>query len=230
MAKRYHAKRDSSRRQSPLPARCSLFASDGPQSKSFYVVCEADAVSNPSTSCASSGSFSFLGVGGELPLPRRALQELLRSLGNLSSTQAEAGVRVTQTWCFIRSQQQAANSCNSSTTPLTGSTTCAFYDVTKGNNSVPCAANSPAGTSPNCSSTTAGTNGVLVSPASPTTPAWTTAAGYDLATGLGSVNVANLATQWPLALGNFKGTTSTLLINNSATPAAFTHGTAVTAR
>jgi len=55
----------------------------------------------------------------------------------------------------------AGQSCNSSTTPLTGSATCSFYDITKGNNSVPCAANSPAGTSPNCSSTTAGTNGVL---------------------------------------------------------------------
>src|SRR5712664_1331935 len=42
----------------------SLFASDGPKSHSFYVVCQADAVSNPSTSCASSGPFSFLGVGG----------------------------------------------------------------------------------------------------------------------------------------------------------------------
>ena len=90
----------------------------------------------------------------------------------------------------------SGQSCNSSTEPLSGST-CAFNDVTKGNNSVPCV-----GSSPNCSSKTAAT-GVLVSPASATTPAWTTATGYDLATGLGSVNVANLNTQWPLAVGTF---------------------------
>src|SRR5208337_1895819 len=43
----------------------SLFASDGPQSDSFYLVCQADAVpaGNP-PSCASSGSFSFEGAGG----------------------------------------------------------------------------------------------------------------------------------------------------------------------
>src|SRR6266446_776067 len=43
----------------------SLFASDGPQSQSFYLVCQADAIkAGSSPSCASSGSFSFLGVGG----------------------------------------------------------------------------------------------------------------------------------------------------------------------
>jgi hypothetical protein len=118
----------------------------------------------------------------------------------------------------------AGQSCNSSTTPLTGSATCSFYDVTKGNNSVPCAGNSP-----NCSSTTTGTNGVLVSAASPTTPAWTTATGYDLATGLGSVNVANLATQWPTAVGTFHGTTTSLTLNSGAA-VNITHGTAVSAK
>ncbi len=117
----------------------------------------------------------------------------------------------------------AGQSCNSSTEALSGST-CAFNDVTKGNNSVPCAGNSP-----NCSSKTTGTNGVLVSPASATTPAWTAAAGYDLATGLGSVNVANLSTQWPLAVGTFKAPTTSLKINGSITPPAITHGTSVTA-
>ncbi|HYT21838.1 MAG TPA: Ig-like domain repeat protein [Candidatus Polarisedimenticolia bacterium] len=208
----------------------SLFASDGPSSKSFYVVCEADALppgSNPS--CASSGPFGFLGVGGtsaSAPSFAGIIALIGQSEFNASRSRRQGNANLV----LYKIAATAANSCNSSTTPLTGSTTCAFYDVTKGNNSVPCAANSPAGTSPNCSSTTAGTNGVLVSPASPTTPAWTTATGYDLATGLGSVNVANLATQWPLALGSFKGTTSTLLINNSATPAAITHGTAVTAK
>jgi hypothetical protein len=114
-------------------------------------------------------------------------------------------------------------SCNSSTEALSGST-CAFNDITKGNNSVPCAGNST-----NCSSKTTGTNGVLVSAATPTIPAWTTSAGYDLATGLGSVNVANLATQWPLAVGTFKVPTTSLKINGSITPPAITHGTAVTA-
>src|SRR6266700_4928965 len=118
----------------------------------------------------------------------------------------------------------SGQSCNSSIEGLTGST-CAFNDVTKGNNSVPCA-----GTSHNCSSTTSGTNGVLVSPASATTPAWTTAPGYDLATGLGSVNVTTLATQWPLAVGNFHATTTSLTVNGTTSPAPIPHGTSVTVK
>ena len=119
----------------------------------------------------------------------------------------------------------AGQSCNSSTTPLTGSATCSFYDVTKGNNSVPCTGNST-----NCSSTTTGTNGVLVSTASPTTPAWTTATGYDLATGLGSVNVANLNAQWPLAVGAFHATATALTINGGTSTVTITHGTSVAAK
>jgi len=115
-------------------------------------------------------------------------------------------------------------SCNSSTEALSGST-CAFNDVTKGNISVPCAGNST-----NCSSKTANTNGVLISTASPTTPAWSTATGYDLATGLGSVNVANLATQWPIAAGKFVATITSLTVNGGTSPVTVTHGTAVTAK
>ena len=59
-----------------------------------------------------------------------------------------------------------------------------------GTNSVPCT-----GGKPNCSIATAGT-GVLVDPAHTGTEAWTTTAGYDLATGLGTVNIGNLAANW----------------------------------
>ncbi len=60
------------------------------------------------------------------------------------------------------------------------------------------------GGTPNCSNTTAGANqyGVLVvDPTKPTTtsPAWTTTAGYDNATGLGSLNVTNLLGSWASA-------------------------------
>src|SRR5581483_8473970 len=101
---------------------------------------------------------------------------------------------------------------------------CVFYDVTHGNNAVPCAAKSFG-----CSSTTTG-NGVLVDPANKTTPAWTAKPGYDYATGLGTVNVANLAAAWGTALGSLKGTTTSFNFNNSASTLNITHGTAVTAQ
>ena len=207
----------------------SLFASDGPQSLSFYLLCQADALppgGNPS--CASSGPFSFFGAGGT-SASSPAFAGIM-ALINQSQGAGMVGRQGNANPVLYRIAATAGQSCNSSTTPLTGSPTCSFYDITKGNNSVPCAANSPTGTSPNCSSTTAGTNGVLVSPASPTTPAWTTAAGYDLATGLGSVNVTNLATQWPLALANFHATTTSLTVNGSTSPAPITHGASVSVK
>jgi subtilase family serine protease len=200
----------------------SLFASDGPQSDSFYLVCQADGVpaGNP-PSCASTGSFSFGGAGGT-SASSPAFAGIMALINQNNGRQGNANPTL------YKIAATAGQSCNSSTQPLTGST-CSFNDVTKGNNSVPCVANSPAGTSPNCSSTTSGTNGVLVSTGSSTTPGWTTAPGYDLATGLGSVNVANLATQWPLTVGTFKSTLTTLKINGSTTPGTITHGTSVTA-
>lgn len=83
--------------------------------------------------------------------------------------------------------------CNSSlgNTPAAG---CVFNDITKGNISVACVANTP-----NCSNTTTSGFGVLVYPGSTSSalaPAFTAGAGYDLATGLGSINVTNLLNHW----------------------------------
>lgn len=196
----------------------SLFASDGPQSMSFYLFCEADSIApgNP-PSCASSGSFSFQGAGGT-SAASPAFAAIMALINQNNGRQGNANP------VLYKIATTSGQSCNSSIEALSGST-CAFNDVTKGNNSVPCV-----GTSPNCSSTTASGTGVLVSAASPTTPAWTTAAGYDLATGLGSVNVTNLATQWPLAAGNFHPTTTALTVNGSTSTVTITHGTSVAAK
>jgi hypothetical protein len=63
----------------------------------------------------------------------------------------------------------------------------------------------------NCSSNVASQTGVLVKPGSTTTEAWTAGAGYDMATGLGSVNAKNLATQW--ATVNRVATSTTLALS-----------------
>jgi len=60
---------------------------------------------------------------------------------------------------------------------LAQTTTNVFHDITAGNNSVPCAPESP-----DC---TSGSYGFTAGP------------GYDLATGLGSIDVFNLVTAWP---------------------------------
>jgi hypothetical protein len=84
---------------------------------------------------------------------------------------------------------QNAGNCNSSTGPQSS---CAFNDITHGNNNVPGQAGAAA------------------------------AAGYDLATGLGSVNAANLVASWNTV--TFRATTTLLLVS----PATVTHGQAAT--
>ena len=83
-----------------------------------------------------------------------------------------------------------------------------FHDVTAGNNAVPCAAGSP-----QC-----GGNGFLTG--------YDAGTGYDLATGLGSVDISALAAAWPTV--TFTPTTTALLVDGAVTPLTIKHGTPVT--
>jgi len=89
----------------------------------------------------------------------------------------------------------------------------AFHDIPTGSTiGGPCASSSP-----NCKTNTAGDiYGVLTG--------YSTTTGYDLATGLGSVDAANLVNNWSKA--TFTATTSTLTLNNG-NAINVTHGTAV---
>ena len=83
-----------------------------------------------------------------------------------------------------------------------------FHDITTGNNSVPCAPGSP-----NCAKNAAGYYYET---------GYNAGAGYDLATGLGSVDAAALIANW--ASAGLAATTTTL----TAAPTAIVHGTPVT--
>jgi hypothetical protein len=87
--------------------------------------------------------------------------------------------------------------CNGSTTTTPPATTCIFNDVTVGNNVVP----GEVGTQ------------------------YQANAGYDLTTGLGSVNVANLVNAW--SASTFSPTTTALKLNSGVTPITVPHGTSV---
>src|SRR5260370_32890843 len=89
--------------------------------------------------------------------------------------------------------------CNgSSTTTLPDIKNCIFNDTTIGNNAVPGELNYGLSTAK-----------------------YQAAAGYDLAAGLGSVNVANLVSQWNTV--KFNPTITTLTLNNGS-PVNITHG------
>jgi pro-kumamolisin-like protein/Big-like domain-containing protein len=191
----------------------SLFASNGPKTNNFYVVCEADAVNTASDSCVTSGSAEFLAIGGtSASSPAFAA---IMALINQQTGQRQGNAN----YVLYKLAAMAGASCNSST--FTGGkavpASCIFYDTTKGNNSVACV-----GGSTNCSNTSTGANqfGVLVDPSAPKTPAWTTTTGYDRATGLGSVNVANVATNWTKA--TFSASTTQI---TSSPSSSVPHGT-----
>jgi hypothetical protein len=70
--------------------------------------------------------------------------------------------------------------------------TCTFYDVTQGDMDVNC-------TGTNNCYRPSGTNGVLSTSNSSYAKAYGTGTGWDFATGIGSVNAANLVNNWPVA-------------------------------
>jgi hypothetical protein len=106
---------------------------------------------------------------------------------------------------------------------------CIFYDVNdtvfpgeNSNNSVSCISGSP-----NCNSIPTWTGySILVTDVAgtSTTAAWTTGAGYDLATGLGSVNAANLVNNWTSASFTPSKTTLSLSTTPVTDPLTLTHG------
>ena len=86
--------------------------------------------------------------------------------------------------------------------------TTVFHDIENGNNSVPCVSGSP-----NC-----GTNGFL--------NGYNAGIGYDLATGLGSVDVKQLIQNWSGV--SLHSTSTSLTINGSSTAYTGTHGQSLT--
>jgi hypothetical protein len=194
----------------------SLFAGDGFVSGSFCVFCEMDAnasLSPPgsSTSCDLNSPYTdFQGAGGT-SVSAQAFAGIMALVNQKYGPQGNAN------YVLYPLAATAGASCNSSALPA-NSSSCIFYDVQTGNNSVACV-----GGSPNCSNTNSasGNYGILeVNPPSNSAPAWAAAPGYDLATGLGTVNAYNLVQNWK---SNFTATTTTL----SLSPTTITHGAAV---
>ncbi|MGB8030941.1 MAG: protease pro-enzyme activation domain-containing protein [Terracidiphilus sp.] len=191
----------------------SLFASAG-FNGSFYIICEQDftpfgVILGADFPCSLANE-TFVGVGGtSAAAPTFA--------GILALVEQKAGSRQgNANYVLYNLAAQPGASCNSSAAPANGGA-CVFYDITKGNDAVPCSGTLDCGFAPG-----SGGYGIMMDPDDPAVPAWTTTAGYDLATGLGSVNVANLVTAWSSA--SFSPSATTLV---SLTPVSLAHGQAV---
>jgi len=203
----------------------SLFSASGQLSGSFYILCASDI----GGTCATGGSsFSFVGVGGTSAAAPAfagimALVNQNMVSNSLSSRQGNANFVL-----YPMSAGQNEATCNSSSVPASN---CVFNDVVKGDNSVPCFAGTFACSITSASSPNIGvlqmvnaTTGVPIAG----TLGFNTGVGYDLATGLGSLNVTNLVTGWPAASGVFSPTTTTLTLGPltacpGGTPAGITN-------
>jgi hypothetical protein len=164
------------------------------------------------SSCvASGGQVSFWAVGGtSASTPSfagiMALVDEKMSMGPEGAVEgARQGLANYVLYPLAAAQQTAKTACNASGTPALAATSgCVFNDVTVGNNAVPGELNY--GTA--SAQYQAGT-------------------GYDLASGLGSLNVANFVDAWASATFTPTTTTLTLTPTSPATLTTIPHGSSV---
>jgi pro-kumamolisin-like protein len=177
----------------------SLFAADG-LNASFYIICESDNDIPGDTGCNlttfsnTSPFHDFQAVGGtSAGAPAFAAIMALVNQAK-GGRQGNANPALYNTYSLAKT---ANNVCNSAANPAS---TCVFYDVAKGNISVPCTAGGTStlfGTkSLDCSNTGASGFGAMATSTGGATPAYSASAGYDYATGLGTLNVTTLLALW----------------------------------
>lgn len=165
---------------------------------SFYVYCESDTaaggVCDPNTSIEGAGGTSFASpiFAGMMALVQ---QKTASQLGNVNYVLYKLGA--------TQYSGSSAASC-SSDTAVTGNS-CMFYDVTDSNDAVPCFT----GTTDCTPAVAADEFGIL--------PGFNAGPGYDLVTGLGSVNAYNLVENWSSATATFLPSTTSISATTSAT-------------
>jgi subtilase family serine protease len=173
----------------------SLFAANG-LNGSFYVICETDIYGG----CAG-GVSNLIPIGGTSGSAPAFAAIMAMVNQKTQSRQGDAN------YVLYPLAARPGASCNS--TGTIGSS-CIFYDVTTGTIAMPCVSGTP-----NCVTNVSGNqNGVL--------SGYSTTPGYDLATGLGSVNAANLVNNWSAV--SFRPTVATLSLNPTT---QITHGASV---
>ncbi|MGH9772549.1 MAG: protease pro-enzyme activation domain-containing protein, partial [Candidatus Acidiferrales bacterium] len=162
----------------------SLFAGDG-FNGSFYLLCEADQNPVPSPNCAITDGSEFEVAGGTSTSAQTFAA--IMALVDQKTGQRQGNPN----YVLYTLAAQPGASCPSNAGSVQNAS-CVFHDVVTGNNSLPC---DPSST--DCVTVVPGGIPVLVAPGSnPAVPAWNAGPGYDLATGLGSVNVTNLLNEW----------------------------------
>ena len=164
-----------------------------------YVLClDGSCVPN------SQGEFSLYLVGGtsaSAPSFAGIMALVDEQMSTVTNATLRQGLANYLLYKLASNENSSLSNCNASDTTTQPLSTCTFNDVTVGNNSVP------------------GEVGYGTASAQ-----YQAGKGYDMASGLGSVNIANLVSNW--SLGKFAASTTTLM--PASTPVSITHGQPVT--
>ncbi len=205
-----------------------------------YVICQSDTNPQGSTtptgaSCNINSPYADFTLVGGTSASTPAFAAVM-ALVNQSTGQRQGNANyvlynlaASDTTNYMAGKCATSTANGASGTPLIPASGCVFNDINKGNNAMAC----DSGTA-NCSNQTQfgnGQFGVLVcnTTTNANTPAWQTCPAvdngvpafqsstkYDLATGLGSINVANLLTKWTSATRT--ATTTTLTSPSGGSP------------
>lgn len=188
----------------------SLFAGSGLWGTA-YVYCQSDATPDGACTDASSTDLKYLVAGGtSFGTPAFAgIMALVEQ--KTGSRQGNAAPILYQ---LFHAQVTAGTACDASV--ATANSGCTFQDISAGSNAEPCLSGSF-----NCYPQDTNDNyGVL--------GGYTAYTGFDAATGLGSVNAANLANGWVNAASTFAATQTTLSVAQASVPYGVADSSTVT--
>ncbi|HMD33149.1 MAG TPA: S53 family peptidase, partial [Candidatus Acidoferrales bacterium] len=172
----------------------SLFAGNGVWG-SFYVECLSD-VNQGGTACTPTNDAIFLGGGGT-SFSSPAMAGILALIEQRFGRQGNINY-VLYPMAAQQFNQRGSAQCNGSqTNGRLPEASCVFNDITLGDMDIPCGQNPDDGHFYDCHGASAVNIGELSTSSSRNDPAYPATAGYDLATGLGSVNATNLFFTWP---------------------------------
>ena len=161
----------------------ALFAADGLWSH-YYVFCWSD-TANGGAACGADPS-AWSGAGGtSFASP---IMAGIQALVNQKAGGPQGNPAPTYYQLAAAEYGSGGNSSCNSSNGNTVASSCIFYDVTLGDMDVDC-------TGPNCY-LGGGSEGVLSTSNTSFAPAYGTSVGWDFATGIGSVNAANLVNNW----------------------------------
>ena len=179
----------------------SFFAGNGLWG-SVNIFCESDVTPDNACTFSSSNDVRYMSAGGtSFAAPEFAG---VMALVNQKTGSAQ-GVANYNIYKLAATQYNGSLACDSSS--VGAANECVFYDVAKGSNAVPCFKFVPGCT---LDDPVNDILGVL--------PGWDATAGYDKASGLGTLNVTNLVNTWNTAASTFAATTTTLTLNSPTSP------------